>query len=403
MKLFMEALKGKPTSQIGDITKYLKNDGKVLRFYCQWDDTNLFGEKRPYIMHYFLADDTIEIVEIQQPNSGRDPFPQLLKRQKLAKNATSSHPDVSRIGMQGKDEKMVYFTDKDFKVGGTFKVYTRELMIVGCDKFTQEYYVKTYNANPDDYGPLTIEPEVDEVPKMLPPPHNGIGTEEDSLGSFLYLMPKVPKHDYKKLMENDGIQLRYLARFVDPQVEDKDRRFIITYYLNNDTVSVFEKVERNSGFIGGKFFERARAKNPATGEYFKASDFGVGKVIEFNKHKFQITDIDEYTKNYLSEHFSEEAKRQESERKQNRKPIPVNPYTGIAAGFVSDAANAMYGTVAYNPKVVSPKSRNTAALATAGAAVIASPKGPKSPTGVKPVTTTLGNVLANVAGGAASK
>ncbi len=100
------------------------------------------------------------------------------------------------------------------------------------------------------------------VPKLLPPPHNGIGTEEDSLGSFLYLMPKVPKQDFKKLMENDGIQLRYLARFLAPQIEDKDRRFIITYYVNNDTVSVFEKFERNSGFIGGKFFERSKAKNP---------------------------------------------------------------------------------------------------------------------------------------------
>jgi len=142
---------------------------------------------------------------------------------------------------------------------------------------------------------------------MLPPPHNGIGTEEDSLGSFLYLMPKVPKQDFKKLMENDGIQLRYLARFVDPQIEDKDRRFIITFYLNNDSVSCFEKFERNSGFIGGKFFERARAKNPATGEYFRATDFGVGKIIEFNKHKFEIIEGDEYTLQYMRKNFSPEA------------------------------------------------------------------------------------------------
>jgi hypothetical protein len=191
---------------------------------------------------------------------------------------------------------------------------------------------------------------------MLPPPHNGIGTEEDSLGSFLYLMPKVPKQDFKKLMENDGIQLRYLAKFVDPQIEDKDRRFIITFYLNNDSVSVFEKFERNSGFIGGKFFERARAKNPEvctaphrngtanhctgtargrpsltrllsallcsclplscasvcrlrvqTGEYFRATDFAVGKRIQFNKHNFEIIEGDEYTLSYMKKHFSPEA------------------------------------------------------------------------------------------------
>ncbi len=49
MKLFMEALKGKPMSQIESTTKFLKNDGKVLRFYCTWDDSNIFGEKRPYV------------------------------------------------------------------------------------------------------------------------------------------------------------------------------------------------------------------------------------------------------------------------------------------------------------------------------------------------------------------
>lgn len=38
------------------------------------------------IIHYFLADDTVEIREVHEPNDGRDPFPVLLCRQKLAKN-----------------------------------------------------------------------------------------------------------------------------------------------------------------------------------------------------------------------------------------------------------------------------------------------------------------------------
>lgn len=359
MKLFMEALKGKPMSQIESTTKFLKNDGKVLRFYCMWDDANIFGEKRPYVLHYFLADDTIEIVELQQPNSGRDPFPALLKRSKLPKNATSNHPDVSRIGMQGRDEKMTYYTDKDLRVGDSIKVFTRELKLCGCDKFTQEYYVKTYNADADAYHPLEVPDEVEEVPKMLPPPHNGIGTEEDSLGSFLYLMPKVPKQDFKKLMENDGIQLRYLARLHNPQIEDKDRRFIITYYLNNDTVSVFEKFERNSGFIGGKFYERNRAKNPETGEYFRSNDFFLGKVIEFNKHKFEIIEVDEYTKAYLRKK-EEDAKQFEAEaasgsaKPKNAQPR-INPYVPVTAGFVSAATANMYGTTSINPKIASPK------------------------------------------------
>jgi len=249
----------------------------------------------------------VEIVEIQQPNSGRDAFPALLKRAKLPKNASSNHPDVSRIGANAKDEQVVYYSDKDLKVGGTISVYTRSLELRGCDQFTQEYYVKTYAANPDDYHELIVEEEVEHVPKMLPPPHNGIGTEEDSLGSFLYLMPKVPKQDFKKLMENDGVHLRYMAKFSDPQVEDKDRRFIITYYLANDTVSVFEKFERNSGFIGGKFFERSRIKNPATSEYFKAADFFQGAKLTINTYDFDVLEGDDYTSKYMKEQFGDDA------------------------------------------------------------------------------------------------
>jgi hypothetical protein len=278
--------------------KFLKNDGKVLRFYCIWSDQKIYGEQRPYVLHYFLADDTVEVMEINQPNSGRDAFPAMLNRQKLPKNFAEVSPDVSRIGWQG-DQKVQYYTEEDFKIGETIQVYGRNLLISGCDEFTKNFYVMNFNMSPDDFPRLTTESAEEDVPKMKPPPHNGFGTEEDSLGSFLYLMPKVPKRDFKKLMENDGLNMRFLAKFIDPQSEDKNRRFIVTYYLNNDTVSIFEKFERNSGFIGGKFLERARLKNPATQEYYTAQDFYVGAQVRINRYPFEIIDADEFTKRFM--------------------------------------------------------------------------------------------------------
>ena len=51
-----------------------------------WDDTeSMFGENRPYIIHYFLSDDTVEVREVYKQNDGRDPFPILIKRQRLPK------------------------------------------------------------------------------------------------------------------------------------------------------------------------------------------------------------------------------------------------------------------------------------------------------------------------------
>ena len=46
----------------------------------------MFGEMRPFIMHYFLVDDTLEIREVHAANDGHDPFPVLVKRQKVPKD-----------------------------------------------------------------------------------------------------------------------------------------------------------------------------------------------------------------------------------------------------------------------------------------------------------------------------
>lgn len=48
----------------------------MLRFFTKFDDY-------PFVIHYYLADDTVEIREVHHPNDGRDSFAQLLKRQKL--------------------------------------------------------------------------------------------------------------------------------------------------------------------------------------------------------------------------------------------------------------------------------------------------------------------------------
>jgi hypothetical protein len=63
----------------------LDNDRKVLRYFAVSEDL-------PFIVHYYLADDTIEIREVHFPNNGRDQFPLLLKRQKLPKTFGVNQP-----------------------------------------------------------------------------------------------------------------------------------------------------------------------------------------------------------------------------------------------------------------------------------------------------------------------
>ena len=47
--------------------------------------SSMFGDAREMELHYFLADDTVEICERIPNNSGRDAVPMFLRRQRLPK------------------------------------------------------------------------------------------------------------------------------------------------------------------------------------------------------------------------------------------------------------------------------------------------------------------------------
>ena len=77
----------RPYEKHDTLKQFLDHDRHVLRFYCYWDDTDsMFGDPREMVLHYFLADDTIEIREVIPQNSGRDAAPMFLRRGQLPKN-----------------------------------------------------------------------------------------------------------------------------------------------------------------------------------------------------------------------------------------------------------------------------------------------------------------------------
>lgn len=76
----------RPYERQDTLKQFLDHDRNVLRFDCFWDDTeSMFGDPRELVLHYFLADDTIEIREVIYANSGRDATPKFLHRSKLPK------------------------------------------------------------------------------------------------------------------------------------------------------------------------------------------------------------------------------------------------------------------------------------------------------------------------------
>ncbi|MES1909489.1 MAG: hypothetical protein MHM6MM_002218 [Cercozoa sp. M6MM] len=89
--------------------------------------------------------------------------------------------------------------------------------------------------------------------------------------------------------------LRFLARMISKFPDDTERRFVISYFLGDDTVSIYEKSRRNSGYWEGKFLERGKHKNTDTSELLKAADFYVGATIAVNSFRFELLEADEAT------------------------------------------------------------------------------------------------------------
>lgn len=285
MKEFLEKALG--GGRVASQKQFLDNDRKVLRFYTKCDDL-------PYIIHYYLADDTVEIREVHHPNDGRDSFSLLLKRQKLPKSFGVNQPGQNFIGDN-------YLTCDEIEPKGTIEAFGRIFRITGVDEFTNAYLKLKFNKF-FDIGGIEYPKPREPKPRVIPP-HNGFGDEVDSLGYVYKLLPNQPKRDFFKYVDNDKKILRFTARFNTRIPEDVDRRFIVSFYLSDDTISIFEPAQKNSGIVEGKFLERRKYKNVDKNmEFITPTDLAIGGDVKINGYSFHILSCDEYTQNYLDQY-----------------------------------------------------------------------------------------------------
>ena len=134
---------------------------------------------------------------------------------------------------------------------------------------------------------------------IIIPPHNGIGSEEDSLGYIYRLVPKPPQKDFFQWVDQQ-VGLRFTAFFSSPKSEDTNRKFIITYYLNDNSLQIYEPPIRNSGMYEGKFLERNQYKKQ-DGTIYKPEDLVIGYDVKINGHWFHISDCDDFTKKWYAD------------------------------------------------------------------------------------------------------
>ncbi|RZC42766.1 EF-hand domain-containing protein 1-like, partial [Asbolus verrucosus] len=288
--------------------RFLEYDGKILKFRALWDDRHSeYGDVRKYEVLYFLADDTVAVKEIHTKNDGRDPYSQLLRKTKLPKIWTDKPVNFPSIYLESSDEEVTeYYQPKDLRVGETIFILGRKMLLYDCDEFTRNYFKKALCI---EQGPAIDITEKSKSPaEKKIPPHDGLGSLEDSLQNTLTFLPKQPKKDVVKQILNANKYLRYEMKMEDIHPEDSVRRFLLFYSLADNTCKIFEPPIRNSGIIGGKYLKSTLLPKPNTNpvdpEYYTPNDFYIGAVINVFQQRFLITGADLYVYRYMQANTS---------------------------------------------------------------------------------------------------
>ncbi|XP_040017431.1 EF-hand domain-containing protein 1 isoform X2 [Gasterosteus aculeatus] len=286
--------------------QFLTMDRKVLRFFALWEDADPNGETTPVTIQYHLVDDTVEINEVYERNCGRFPFPALMHRLKLPKITEASGTFPSCVLEVSAAEVQEYYSPKDFRVGQPITLLGRRFLLYDCDGFTKEYYQKNH---PDlEMKPFEVPKKKDPLRgrRKEAPPYNGFGSPEDSLQNCFSLIPTPPKKNVLKMLENEHKVLCYRARLDSPNPGDENRHFILSYFLSDDVISIFEKPTR--GIIGGKFLKKMRIPKPGSTvddpEFYSPADFAIGATVEVFGHRFVLTEADHNVLKYLESNAS---------------------------------------------------------------------------------------------------
>jgi len=78
----------------------------------------------------------------------------------------------------------------------------------------------------------------------------------------------------------------------------RSSQFVISYYLADDTLSVFCRSPLNSGLTSGHYLNRGYHINNASGKPFTAEDFFIGARLQFRSKTLEVDDVDEYSLAY---------------------------------------------------------------------------------------------------------
>lgn len=197
---------------------FYENDKLVLRFFGYWETNDVPKARYGVRIHYYLADDSIEIISEYGRNDGRDRIPKFLSKMRVLKPDIDVSLTSGSATMEPVYSADMYYYYTDLEVGGTLRIVGNDVHITDADEFTRNYYATRVGKELAPKISVELEAKPRKVQQVIPP-HNGFGSEEDSLQTCSgSLMPKAPRKDGLKAKLYASMSLRYQVRFANPKV-----------------------------------------------------------------------------------------------------------------------------------------------------------------------------------------
>jgi hypothetical protein len=192
---------------------WVKLDKQVLRFFGYYKESVVesnveHARVRKLIICYYLVDDTIDMAEEKEINSGLPQGP-FLKRGKIQKNDGT------------------FMTFKDLTVSQDILVYGKNITLFDCDQYTREFYEKQ-GISQESAVDFPKDPFHNNMLKKFVPKKDNQMKDylEHKLGGGKVV-------SQKQFLENDRKVLKFFAKF-------ETLKYIIHYFLSDDTVEIRE-------------------------------------------------------------------------------------------------------------------------------------------------------------------
>lgn len=321
--------------------QFYSTSGEVLVFVVVWKDESPGGEEHEYTLNFNLSTMLVEL--FSSPQQGYDRFVHLLANQRLPLNWDEARLD--------NNVEVKFAEPKDIYVGATLRVFNRTLHVVDCSEFTRQWYKQTldYEMQPSKQTKLVTalaaeaaftagaaggSPRSGACPPLRKQPlkkKQVIAAEEDCRAVNPFCSNEGPK----KSSATKHIESERKSKFVDKVIrcrlrqvvtdairtrspgiaralDSMPRTFVMTYFLADDELSIFEEHVVNSGVLGGAFLKRGKydviveeeeeGKLPVQ-RAVQPCDIRLGSVLKFSANNcLEVAEVDDASLKTMAAH-----------------------------------------------------------------------------------------------------